>query len=464
MEMRMRGLRAISVTSCASPGRSMQRAAAVLGLLWIFWYASAADAAPLAVDAGQQRPVPLEHTARQVAIGDPQIADVQLISPRELLITALKPGATGLHVWYEGENQPAEFQVVVNPSRGARAAIEATGLSVTTSGDKLQLTGGTTSLEAHERALALATPGDSKPVDGSWLPIGGQVQTDIKIVEVSREKLRSAGVFLGKNTANTTAAVGGPGVLSGIDAEAGFTLLSNSGFLPGAQAFNVVLGNSSKGVLSVFSLLESKGFAYTLAEPSLVTLSGQSASFLAGGEFPIPVRQGSGDANSVTIEYKEFGVRLTLSPTVLSEDRIMLKVAPEVSELDFSAGVSSGGVTVPALRVRRADTSVELGDGESFVIAGLISQDTMANVDKLPGLGDVPILGALFRSSRIQKDDRELIMIVTPHLVRPLARGSTLPPLPGERYRTYDKAFADQLFNETGEFESDAALRTGFSD
>ena len=464
MQIRMRGTRTLAATRCASLMRSMQwMAVAVTGLLWALCCATAA-AAPLAVDAGQQRPVRLERTARQVAIGDPQIADVQLISPRELLITALKPGATGLHVWYEGDNRPEEFEVVVNPTRAARAAIEATGLSVATSGDKLQLTGESTSLEAHERALALATTADREPVDASWLPIGGQVQTDIKIVEVSREKLRSAGVFLGKNTANTTAAVGGPGVLSGVDAEAGFTLLSNSGFLPGAQAFNVVLGNSSKGVLSVFSLLESKGFAYTLAEPSLVTLSGQSASFLAGGEFPIPVRQGSGDSNSVTIEYKEFGVRLTLAPTVLSEDRIMLKVAPEVSELDFSAGVSSGGVTVPALRVRRADTSVELGDGESFVIAGLISQDTMANVDKLPGLGDVPVLGALFRSSRIQKDDRELIMIVTPHLVRPLARGSSLPTLPGERYRTYDKAFADQLFNETGEFENDASLRTGFSD
>ncbi|HEY9198123.1 MAG TPA: type II and III secretion system protein family protein, partial [Gammaproteobacteria bacterium] len=258
----------------------------------------------------------------------------------------------------------------------------------------------------------------------------------------------------------------GAGVLSGIETgdSGGFTLNSASGFLPHSQAFNLVLGNSSKGLLGVFSLLESKGFAYTLAEPSLVTMSGQSASFLAGGEFPIPVSQGSSESSSVTIEYKEFGVRLTMSPTVLSEDRIMLKVAPEVSELDFAAGVSSGGVTVPALRVRRADTSVELGDGESFVIAGLISQDTMANVDKFPGLGDLPVLGALFRSSRIQKDDRELVMIVTPHLVRPLARGSRLPPLPGERYRTYDKDFADQLFNETGEFENDAPVLTGFSD
>lgn len=448
----------------SAAGRPLRRVGAALCTLGSAIWCAAALAASLDIDAGQQHPLQLKRAARQVAIGNPEVADVQLVAPSEVLITAIKPGVTGLHVWYEGATAPEELRITVLPDQAARADIEAAGLSLTASGDKIQLHGETTSLETHDRALALATSGDSKPVDATWLRLGGQVQTDIKIVEVSREKLRSAGVFLGKNTANTTAAVGGPGVLSGVDAEAGFELLSGSAYLPHTQAFNIVLGNSSKRVLGVFSLLEAKGFAYTLAEPSLVTLSGQSASFLAGGEFPIPVRQGSGDSTAVTIEYKEFGVRLTLAPTVLSADRIMLKVAPEVSELDFSAGVSSGGVTVPALRVRRADTSVELGNGESFVIAGLISQDTMANVDKLPGLGDVPVLGALFRSTRIQKDDRELVMIVTPHLVRPLARGSQQPPLPGERYRTYDKDFADQFFNETGEFENDAPIRTGFSD
>lgn len=425
-------------------------------------------APPISLDAGQQFPLRLERAIEQAAIGDPDVADVQLVSDKELLITAVKPGSTGLHVWYRNVAQPEEIGIVVNPVKSVRDEVAATGMTVTTAGDKVQLVGESDSLEAHEKALALATSKDAAPVDASWLRTGGEVQTDIKIVEISRQKLRSAGVFLGKNSANTTAAVGGPGVLSGVESGgAGFSLESASGFLPDAQAFNLVLGNSSKALLGVFSLLESKGFAYTLAEPSLVTMSGQSASFLAGGEFPIPVVQGGGTGgggSSVTVEYKEFGVRLTLSPTVLAEDRIMLKVAPEVSELDFSAGVSSGGVTVPALRVRRADTSVELGDGESFVIAGLISQDTMGNVDKLPGLGDLPVLGALFRASRIQKEDRELVMIVTPHLVKPLARGGRLPPLPGERYGTYDKEFADMLFNETGEFATHAPIRTGFSD
>lgn len=438
----------------------------ISGLILTLLLVAGVDAAQtINLDAGQQRPLTLKHSVQKVAIGDPAVADVQVMSVQEILVTALKPGSTDLHVWYRGRREPEAFIVVVNPAQALRDTVAASGLSVATAGDKVQLHGDSTALDAHEQALALASTKGAEAIDTSRLHISTEVQTDIKVVEVSRQKLRSAGVFLGKNTVNTTAALSPTGILSGVETGTnGFNLTSASGFLPNAQAFNLVIGNSSRGLLSVFSLLESKGFAYTLAEPSLVTMSGQSASFLVGGEFPIPVSQGSGSSTSVTITYKEFGVRLTLAPTVLAQDRIMLKVAPEVSELDFTAGVQSGGVSVPALRVRRTDTSVELGDGESFVIAGLISQNTMANVDKFPGLGDLPVLGALFRSSRIQKEDRELVMIVTPHLVSPLARDSKLPPLPGERYRNYDKDFAHQLFGETGDFESSSPLRTGFSD
>jgi pilus assembly protein CpaC len=166
----------------------------------------------------------------------------------------------------------------------------------------------------------------------------------------------------------------------------------------------------------------------------------------------------------VTIEYKQFGIRLFLTPTVLSKEQIMLRVAPEVSELDFSTGVESGGVAVPSLRVRRTETSVELGDGESFVISGLVSQQTIANVDKVPGLGDIPVLGAFFRSNRLDRSDRELIMVVTPHLVRPIAAGTKLPELPGEKARAYDPEFARFMLLEDGDFETPASKEYGFSD
>ncbi|MBA4151099.1 MAG: secretin, partial [Acinetobacter sp.] len=191
------------------------------------------------------------------------------------------------------------------------------------------------------------------------------------------------------------------------------------------------------------NLLESNGYAYTLSRPSLVALSGQTANFLAGGEVPVPVPQGQG--GSVGIEYKEFGVRLTISPTVLSPQQILLRVAPEVSELDFTNAITIQGSIVPALRIRRTDTSISLADGESFIISGLVSRNTMSNVDKMPGLGNIPVLGAFFRSSRFESEDRELLMIVTPRLVRPIAADARLPVMPAEAWRRYSPG-AGSLF------------------
>ena len=192
-----------------------------------------------------------------------------------------------------------------------------------------------------------------------------------------------------------------------------------------------------------------------LAEPTLVALSGQTASFLAGGELPIPVNQGGSNGNSITIEFKPFGIRLMVTPTVLANDRIALKVAPEVSELDFSSGVDTGGVTVPGLITRRADTAIELASGESFAISGLVSQQLNSNVDKIPGLGDLPILGAFFKTTHFEREDRELLMIVSPHLVKPLAQGASKLPLPGEEYQNYMPGLYEMQFGETGDFDPD---------
>ncbi len=181
--------------------------------------------------------------------------------------------------------------------------------------------------------------------------------------------------------------------------------------------------------------------ARILAEPTLVALSGQSASFLAGGEIPVPESGGLGTQNVV---YKPFGIGLTVSPTVLSRERIALKVAPEASELDYGNGISifnGDNVTlVPALRTRKADTMVELGDGESYVIGGLVSRQTRANVNKIPLLGDLPVIGAFFRNIQYSQDERELVIVVTPRLVRLIARGAQLP-LPGGRQEAGDTAF-----------------------
>ena len=160
-----------------------------------------------------------------------------------------------------------------------------------------------------------------------------------------------------------------------------------------------------------------------LAEPNLTAISGESASFLAGGEFPIPVAQ---EGDTVTIEYKQFGVSLVFTPTLIGKDRISLKVAPEVSDLDFSAEVQAGGVSVPALRVRRASTTVELASGQSFAIAGLLQSTSSESIDKLPLLGDLPVLGALFRSNAFLQGESELVIVVTPYVVEPVAKPSDI--------------------------------------
>jgi pilus assembly protein CpaC len=197
-----------------------------------------------------------------------------------------------------------------------------------------------------------------------------------------------------------------------------------------AQAFNLVFSSSRSGIVTNLGILESNGLARVLAQPTLVALSGQSASFLAGGEIPVPVPQGLG---TISIQYKPFGIGLSLTPTVLSNDRIALKVAPEASDLDYNNSVTINGIAVPAITTRRVDTMVELGDGESFIIGGLVSRITLSNVDKIPLLGDIPILGAFFKSQSYTQNEKELVIVVTPHLVKPIAKGTNLRSmLPGQ--------------------------------
>ncbi|AGI23045.1 putative type II secretion system protein [Pseudomonas sp. ATCC 13867] len=353
----------------------------------------------------QQLPVPI----KRLAIGDPNIADVQVIDKRDFLVTGKAEGLTSLLIWTGCSDKPMSSVVRV----GARAIADAGGL-----------------------------PGNLAA------GLSNQVQTDIRFVEVSRSKLKQASTSLVRRGSNTFV-LGSPGSLGGLELDSAGNLGGRFG--TANSGFNIIWGGGSSKWLGFINALEGSGFAYTLARPSLVATSGQSASFLAGGEFPIPVP--NGDNDNITIQYKEFGVRLTLTPTVMSDKRIALKVAPEVSELDFSSGIRTNDIAVPALTVRRTDTSVMLADGESFVISGLISSSTISNVDKFPFLGSIPVIGALFRSSNLDKDDRELLMIVTPHLVQPLAANAALPTLPGEGLRKYDPGFGEFYFLEDGRFD-----------
>ncbi|KAF2408315.1 type II and III secretion system protein family protein [Pseudomonas antarctica] len=363
--------------------------------------------AALSVGEGLQQELQSPVAITRLAIGDPKIADVHLNGNRGFLLTGIASGTTSLMVWTACSNTPRQSMVFVKGK--ATAALT---------------------------SLSLA------PADDPSLP--SQVQTDIRFVEVSRTKLKEAStkiLGMGKNFF-----LGSPNLL--------FPTSSTFKLPVSADQFNIGFGGGR--VSAMINALESSGFAYTLARPSLVAMSGQSATFLAGGEIPIPVP--SSGSNTISIEYKEFGIRLTLTPTVIDRNRISLKVAPEVSELDYTNAVTIQNIQVPALTIRRTDTSVSLADGESFVISGLISSNNTTSISKFPGLGDIPILGAFFRDSSVNRQDKELLMIVTPHLVQPLAANAQLPSLPGENLRNYDPNWYRLYFLENGNFDRNNGL------
>ncbi|PZW91772.1 pilus assembly protein CpaC [Pseudomonas sp. 478] len=394
------------------------------GLFWTGLSVNAAQAAPnncsqldswpTTYEVGQglqselRSPVPIT----QLAVGDPKIADVQSSansSNNAFILTGVAPGTTSLMVWTACSKTPRQSMVFVKG-----------------------------------KATAALTSVPSVPSDDPLLP--SQVQTDIRFVEVSRTKLKEASASIFGTRGNFL--FGSPRTLPTIGGIVTPSVPVNN------DMFN--LSFATGNTLVAINALEGSGFAYTLARPSLVALSGQSASFLAGGEVPIPVPSSGSD--NVSIEYKEFGIRLTLTPTIVGKNRIALKVAPEVSELDFTNAVSIAGTIVPALTIRRTDTSISLADGESFVISGLISTRNSSQVNKFPGLGDIPILGAFFRDNTINREERELLMIVTPHLVQPLAANAQLPSLPGEQLRNYDPNFYRMFFLENGDFDSRSGL------
>jgi pilus assembly protein CpaC len=361
----------------------------------------------LTLAVGTQQELLFTGGVERLAIADDAVASVQLTRQRagstaaRLILTGKTAGQTTLLVWEKGGTVARTY--VLDVSR--RQAVVAGLLD---------------SVPAHALAVAQAQasqPKDAPLADSSAIAVRSQtVQVEVRIVEFSRSVLKEAGVNLSSLGPNSQ----------------GFSFQSSAATSL-TDAFSLALGfgraNQGRGLTLTLKLLEGNGLARVLAEPTLVATSGQSASFLAGGELPIPVPQGLG---TTTIQYKPFGIGLTVTPTVLSNDRIALKVAPEASDLDYTNALSIDGVPVPAITTRRADTSVELGDGESFIIGGLVSRSTASNASKVPLLGDIPVIGLLFKQQTYQMNEKELVIMVTPHLVKPLARGTDLSAqLPG---------------------------------
>jgi len=392
------------------------------------------------LEVGQQKTWTQAKDITRAATGDNNVVGVNVVPPRGVVITAKKPGSAMISVWEAGSGgEPsAQFQVQISPSIAiSKQALgqQAPGAHIDNEGSKLRLSGDLSSLESHAAITAEIKADNDKTGDSisdvSKSNFDVQVRIDVKIVEVSRQKLKEAG-FYAQRTGPTgqIRALGSPGSVSALlsDKDTGKrTIETGNGFIPFGDAFSIFQWGQNS--LTVFSALEANGFAYTLAEPSLTALSGQTATFLAGGEIPIPLRTGSD--GGISVDYKQFGIRLGLTPTVLDKNRITLKVAPEVSEIDEGLSVTLGGFAIPGLRVRRTETTVAMGDGETFVISGLISRQNSSSVDKFPILGDIPILGAFFRSNRFTREDKEL---------------------PGEEVRNYDPGYMRFLLLESGRF------------
>jgi len=381
-------------------------------------------------EAGSGQLVNLRAPAANVFVADPKVADVRPGSATALFVFGLAAGRTTVAALDDDGKPVAEFDVTVRPSafnaNGAEAALNqvmpSARLRVRAQPKGLLVVGEVKAPQEAARAVAIVrgflTEGQVLEDQIAVVQPSVQVQLRVRIAEMSRAVTRGLGV--------NWQAIGSLGNVS---------LLN-----PILAASDVAFGHASVGskdVNAFVDALATDNLARILAEPNLVAMSGQSASFLAGGEFPVPVASSGATATSgptVTVEYKKYGVQLSFLPTVLSDGRINLKVAPEVSQLSSQGAVTTSTITVPGLVTRRAETMVELGSGESFAIAGLLQSTANQNDTGLPGLGDVPVLGALFRSDKYQRNETELVIIVTPYLVRPTATVSALKA-PGDDIR-----------------------------
>jgi pilus assembly protein CpaC len=408
----------------------------------------------LRLKVGRSKVLRTAFALTRISVADPDIADIILINDREIYINALAPGATNISMWGKSRFTSATVtveadltllkeklhQILPKEKIGAEAAGDSIVLSGEVSGPLAQ----STALSLAKAFLGEKIGGDGKGKDTkvvNLLHVGGvqQVMLEVRVAEINRLVAERIGVNFnalapggnfGVNQINSLASVGD---LARVFTGAGSASTTSFSQLltPSLAAMG---GWTAAGTLwTVFlDVLKQQNLGRVLAEPNLVTTSGQQASFLAGGEFPIPVPQsGAGGSSTITVEYKKFGVQLEFTPTVLNDSKISVKVHPTVSELDNTFGqtfVLPGGYVVPGLRSREMNTQVEVNDGQTFAIAGLLSDNSRTIMKKFPVLGDIPVLGVLFRSDEYQKNVTELVALVTPHLVKPMPPGAARLP------------------------------------
>jgi pilus assembly protein CpaC len=421
--------------------QSRLTAVLVIGLILSFSTAQgmvvgATDSAGAAEDVtilqGQSKILQTPWKVVRVAITDPTVADVQVLTPDQSLIQGLSVGTTDIILWNEGETEVLQKKISVTLDvDGYQSTVNelfpTSRLRVSQSGKNLIVRGQHRNAIYAQQLQEYLDKSKVSYLDLTELAGVQQVELQVRVAEVSKSGLRSLGIDWTLAGTDFIAGVSPGGQLSN-SIEFGPGAINSYEVGSSVTAFGQV---TSADLVFFLDALEENQYLRLLANPTLVALNGEEASFLAGGEYPIPIVQGGSTNNSITIEYKEYGVRLAFRPTVLGDNTIRLYTAPEVSEITSVGSVTVEGFNVPALSTRRAETTLELKSGQSFAMAGLLKQSVDAADKSLPMLGNLPILGPLFRSTRYLEGETELVILVTANLVDPLNIDPKTAPMPG---------------------------------
>jgi pilus assembly protein CpaC len=385
---------------------------------------------PVNVLVGQSRLITFGTPIERFSVSNPEIAEAVLVGGNQVVVNGKAFGQVNFIAWEKGTGRFLVFDVYVRTNLSLidsqiRALFPKDDIRLSQANGSVVLSGSVSDPKIALQAESVVQAAGFKTVNLLESPVKNlaQVQLQVRVAEVNRSKMRELGTsyfYQSSPGSGAFASGGGPASLSEV----------TDGVLKGVfGGLNLmVLGANAATFVRA---MQTNGALRALAEPNLIAMNGQEASFLAGGEFPIPILQSSGGTTNtaVTIVFKEYGVRLNFKPTIIDEDHIRLELEPEVSTLDFANGVRFDGFVIPALRTRRAKTGVELRDGQSFALAGLLDNNETQSMSKIPALGDIPILGNLFRSKQFQKNESELMFIVTAQMVQPVNRDD-VPRLP----------------------------------
>jgi pilus assembly protein CpaC len=386
---------------------------------------------PVNVLVGQSRLISFDRPIERFSVSNPEIAEAVLVTSNQVVVNGKAFGQINFIAWEKGSGRFMVFDVYVRTNLSLidsqiRALFPKDDIRLSQANGSVVLSGNVSDPRIATQAEAVVQAAGFKTVNLLESPVKSamQVQLQVRVAEVSRNKMRE----LGTSYAYQASPGSGGYVNSGTGPSSMGDLVG--GALTGTIANSLNLFVMGGNTLAFIRALQQQGALRSLAEPNLIAMNGQEASFLAGGEYPVPVVQGGGgDRSTVSIVFKEYGVRLNFKPTIIDEDHIRLELEPEVSTLDFVNGVKFEGFLIPGLKARRAKTGIELRDGQSFALAGLLDNSESQTLSKVPGVGDIPILGNLFRSKQFQKNETELMFIVTAQLVKPVNRDD-LPAIP----------------------------------